>query len=134
MNEYVQAKDHSALAQMWLQYKHDEEIARQARIAIEEQLCECIGVKEEGTTGYENDHYKIKTVGKITRSVDTEAVQNHWQQLPQEIQQCFKWSASLDTKNYRALLQMRADLTPQLHQFIVSKPAKPSVSVELKTA
>ena len=69
-------------------------------------------------------------MGKLTRSVDTQAIQTDWDNLPEEVQKCFKWKADIDTKNLRSLESMRADLVPLVTAYMTTKPAKPSVTVE----
>lgn len=132
MNAFVNNTTQAHIFQEWLDAKRTEDTAKAKRLEIEAQIVQMVGVKDEGVTAYEDDAFKIKTTGKVTRSVDTGAVQSAWEVLPDEVKKCFKWSASLDTKEYRALCSMRNDLIPQLNQYITSKPSKPSISVELK--
>lgn len=118
------------LAKAWQQAKNAEKQANAERIAIEAQIAELVGVKEEGTITAECDGFKIKTVGKLTRTIDTQAVQMDWDSLPAEVQACIKWKADLDTKNLRSLESMRTDLVPVISQYMTTKPAKASVTVE----
>ena len=118
------------LAQLLLNAKAREQAAKDERTAIEAQIADLIGVKEEGTTTAEADGFKIKTVGKLTRSIDTNAVQADWDNLDPAIQKCIKWKADLDTKNLRSLESMRDDLVPVIAKYMTTKPAKPSVTIE----
>lgn len=134
MNTFVNNTIHTALYQSWLDAKRSEDAARAQRLEIEAQIVALVGVKDEGVTSVEVDQFKVKTTGKVTRSVDTDAVQDVWEVLPEEVKKCFKWEAKLNTKEYRALCSMREDLAPHLNKYITSKPAKPSISIELKDA
>ena len=118
------------LAELLLNAKAREAAANEERLAIEEQLITMVGTKEEGTTTATEGNYKVKTVGKLTRSVDTDAVQTDWDNLPAEVKKCFKWKADIDTKNLRSLESMRDDLVPLLSTYVTTKPAKPSVTIE----
>lgn len=120
----------NTLAAQWQAAKAAETKANQERLIIEQQIAELVGVKDEGVTSVNTDLFRIKTTGKQTRTVDTDAVQQAWPTLPNELQDCFAWKATLDTKAYRALASLRDDLLPQLNQFITSKPAKPAISIE----
>lgn len=120
------------LYQSWLDAKQAESKARDERLAIEEQITSLIGVKDEGVTSHTTDLFKVKTTGKLTRTVDTQAVQDVWDVLPKEVQNCFKWEAKLDTKEYKSLCSMRDDLTPHINKYITSKAAKPSITIEPK--
>ena len=118
------------LAESIIHLKNIEASAREERIRIEQLIIEKVGTKEEGTTTAEDGNFKVKTVGKLTRSVDTEAIQTDWENLPAEVQKCFKWKADIDTKNLRSLESMRADLVPLVTAYMTTKPAKPSVTIE----
>lgn len=134
MNTFVNNTVEAALFQSWLDAKRSEDEARAQRLEVEAQIVALVGVKDEGVTSFENDQFKVKTTGKVTRSVDTGAIQDVWEVLPEEVKKCFKWEAKLDTKEFRHLCSMRDDLASHLNKYITSKPAKPSISVELKDA
>ena len=118
------------LAESIIHLRNIEASAREERIRIEQMIIDKVGAKEEGTTTAEDGHFKVKTVGKLTRSVDTQAIQTDWDNLPEEVQKCFKWKADIDTKNLRSLESMRDDLVPLLSTYVTTKPAKPSVTIE----
>ena len=124
----------TALFQSWIDAKRNEEAARAQRLEVEAQIVAMVGVKDEGVTSVEVDQFNVKTTGKVTRSVDTQAVQDVWEVLPDEVKKCFTWEAKLNTKEFRHLCSMREDLAPHLNKYITSKPAKPSISIELKDA
>lgn len=118
------------LASQWRDAKHAEQQANATRLEIEQKLIEHIGVTDEGVTTYQGDGFKVKTTGKLTRTLDDAAVSRHWDSLSAEIQACIKWKPTLDLKTFRALETMRDDLAPVLHQYLTVKPAKPSIAVE----
>ena len=118
------------LAESIIHLKNIEASAREERIRIEQLIIEKVGAKEEGTTTAEDGNFKVKTIGKLTRSVDTEAIKTDWDNLPEEVKKCFKWKADIDTKNLRSLESMRADLVPLVTAYMTTKPAKPSVTIE----
>lgn len=118
------------LAESIIHLKNIEASAREERIRIEQMIIDKVGAKEEGTTTAEDGNFKVKTVGKLTRSIDTNAVQADWDNLDPAIQKCIKWKADLDTKNLRSLEAMRDDLVPVIAKYMTTKPAKPSVTIE----
>lgn len=120
------------LAAEFQKMKDFEAQAKERRIEIEHQIIQLVGVEEEGTTNVETEAFKFKTVGKLTRSLDDKAIQSDWDKLPDEIKQCVTFKASLNTTKLRALESMRDDLMPVMAQYMTTKPAKPSVSVEVK--
>ena len=120
------------LARHWQEAKEAEAHAKERRLQVESQITELVGFAEEGTTNAEGNLFKVKTVGKLTRSLDDAAIQSDWDTLPDEIKKCVKWKSALDTTKLRALEAMRDDLMPVMAQYMTTKPAKPSVSVEAK--
>ena len=120
------------LGRLWQEAKEAEAYAKERRLQVESQITDLIGVADEGTTNAEGNLFKVKTVGKLTRSLDDAAIQSDWDTLPDEIKKCVKWKSSLDTKNLRSLEAKRHDLIPVMAQYMTTKPAKPSVSVEVK--
>lgn len=118
------------LAFEWQEAKALEKQANERRIDIENQIAALVGVREEGVTSLECGDYKIKTTGKLTRSVNSDELQAYWGNLPSEVQKCFTWKASVDTKTLRSIESLRDDLTPIISQFITTKPAKPAISIE----
>lgn len=138
MNAFIKTEVTSATEALedaairWSRAKAAEQSANKERLAIEAEIARMVGVAEEGTTNAETANFKIKTVGKLTRSLDSDALQADWENLPDAIQKCFNWDAKLDTKALRALESMRDDLIPAISKYITTKPAKASISVEAK--
>lgn len=130
VNSTTEALDDLAIR--WSRAKAAEQAANKDRLAVEAEIAKLVGVAEEGTTNAETEAFKIKTVGKLTRSLDSDALQTDWEALPEAIQKCFSWDAKLDTKAFRALESMRDDLIPTISKYITTKPAKASISVEAK--
>lgn len=130
VNSTTEALDDLAIR--WSRAKAAEQAANKERLAVEAEIAKLVGVAEEGTTTAETAAFKIKTVGKLTRSLDSDALQTDWEALPEAIQKCFSWDAKLDTKAFRALESMRDDLIPTISKYITTKPAKASISVEAK--
>lgn len=130
VNSTTEALDDLAIR--WSRAKAAEQAANKERLAVEAEIAKLVGVAEEGTTNAETAAFKIKTVGKLTRSLDSDALQTDWDALPDAIQKCFSWDAKLDTKAFRALESMRDDLIPTISKYITTKPAKASITVEAK--
>lgn len=115
------------LADQWQQQKLIEKAAAEKRKAIELQMQELIDIKLEGSTTEETDHYTIKTVGKVTRTLDADLLQEDWQNLPKAVQDCVKWKPQVDTKSLRAL---EAIDNMTIARYMTTKPAKPSFSIK----
>jgi len=118
------------LADKWQRYKTVETNAVAERKAIELELMELIEIRDEGTTTEETEHYSIKTVGKLTRSLDADLLQDDWDNLPTAITNCVKWKPQVDTAALRILEGEHNELSPLLAKYMTTKPAKPSFKVE----
>lgn len=128
--EDIAVNEVDVLAKQWQEAKNAEDYAKERRLQIEAQITELVGVLDEGTSNAEGSHYKVKTVGKLTRSLDESGLQRDWLNLPDEVKSCIKWKPSIDTKALRSLESMRDDLVPVMAQYMTTKPAKPSIKIE----
>lgn len=115
------------LADKWQHYKLIEQNAAAERKAIELQMAELIDIRLEGSTTEETENFKVSTVGKVTRTLDADTLQEDWQNLPKAVQDCVKWKPQVDTK---ALRQLEAIDESTLARYMTTKPAKPSFKVE----
>lgn len=122
-------------AQVWRTAKTQEDEAKAIRLSAEETLLRLVGVKAEGTTTVKTEWFTIKTVGKLTRSLDAARLPD----VAQEVSAQLYHKVVLDkpTLNLRALRAVEEANPDAYHIFsraITVKPAKPSVSVELLEA
>lgn len=119
----------AVLATALREAKLAEESAKNARIAIEEQILTYFPTdKEEGSiTDADNG---ITCTFKLTRKVDTAALQAAWGSLHQNVQRAFKWSADVDTKQLRALADLDAENAYAAQTFITTTPAKTAVTLK----
>ena len=124
-----QALEPVALKSMWLMHKRNEETAKAMRLEVEEMLLSHFPTdKLEGSvTDADNG---ITVTYKLTRTVDTEAVQSAWDALTANAQKAFKWKADLDLKQFRAIKDLDPQSYDQLSKFVTSNPAKPSISIK----
>ena len=118
------------LASAWQAAKADERAANARRLEIEEQIVEALPLADEGTQTVEAGPYKVKVTTKISRSVDTKALQAHWNSLSAFAQDVFTWKADLSLSALRRLQENHPSLYPSIATYITSKPAKPAVVVE----
>tara|TARA_B100000780_G_scaffold7817_1_gene5764 strand:+ start:25762 stop:26163 length:402 start_codon:yes stop_codon:yes gene_type:complete len=112
--------------------KQRMELVRQDVLTAEQKLIDLAGVKDEGTISLAGLYFKIKTVGKITRSIDFEALENLKQNMPEEIlKEVFKYKASIDVKALRHIELNEPDYYNEISRAVIAKPAKVAVSVQL---
>lgn len=118
------------LAAAWQAAKADEKAANARRLEIEEQIVEALPLAVEGTQTVDAGQYRVKVTHKLTRTVDTKALQLHWNSLSAFAQDVFTWKADLSLPALRRLQENHPDLYPSVAVYVTSKPAKAAVSVE----
>ena len=112
--------------------KNRLELVRQDVLTAEKRLIHLAGVKDEGTTSASGLYFKIKTVAKINRRIDLEALDILRQQLPQAIiSKAFVFKPSIDAKGLRHLELNEPEYYNELTRAVIATPAKIAVSVEL---
>lgn len=118
----------SQLIEQLREAKKTEETAKLNRLAIEEQILEAFEKPKSGEGTIKQDTFTITY--KLTRTVDTDALQDAWGSLGANAQKAFKWAASVDLKNYRAIQDLDAPAFEQLAKFVTTKPAKAAITLK----
>lgn len=115
----------------WLTAKEAERAANARRVEAERQMALLLPIEGvEGSARAEADGYAVRVAYKVTRSVDTFALQARWGDLDSRAQKAFGWKAEIKTKEFRALQEMAPDVFATIAPLVETKPAKPSVTVE----
>lgn len=117
-------------AQAWREAKAAEDGARQRRVELETQILELAGVKEEGSQHVDTAYFRVTTVGKLTRSLDAAAWEAIRGDVPADLAPV-DYKPSLDLKKLRAIETANPELYQKIAQCISTKPAKPSIKVDL---
>ena len=115
--------------QRWLAKKAEDEAAAR-RKDIDAQIAEALKKPEltEGTASEKLEGFKVSVTYGITRKLDTEALRNDWTKVPAAVQACIKWKSEVSTTEFRKLGK---DDVLVLSEYMESKPASPSVKVEV---
>lgn len=121
-----------SLAAAFEQARREEESARQARLAIEEQIVRQMAVPDEGTVHAEAGHWRVTVTAAVRRTVDPAILQSVADQVPAEIgEKLIRWKPDLVLKELRAVQKYSPDVYQVVAQAITAKPAKPTVKVQL---
>ena len=113
-----------------LALKRTEEIAKTERAMLEDQLVREISDRVEGTASLTTGSYKITVTSKLTRTLDYPAYQAIEADIPEGVR-CVRFKPELDMKKLRAMDAVRPGFSAA---FITTKPARPSVKIELVEA
>jgi len=124
-------KDLKSLTHAWLEAKADEAKANAHRVEIEQQMAALLPGTGEETARADIDNYRIKVQYKVTRSIDSEKLESLWDDLSAKAQAAFAWKASIKVGELRKVMDFLPAEYAKLATAIESKPAKPSVTVEM---
>ena len=119
----------STLALHWRDAKRAEEIARDNRIRIEEEIIALAGCKDEGSETHKAGDWKIRITGKINRTLDVAAWETIAPSIPEQMRPVV-YAPKLDTKGLRYLENNEPEVYARIAQAIVAKPGKPAVEVK----
>ena len=110
-----------------MELKRREEIAKTERATLEDLLAKEISDRVEGTVSLTAGNYKVTVTSKLTRTLDYPAYQAIENDIPEGVR-CVRFKPELDLKKLRAMDAVRPGFSAA---FITTKPARPSVKVEL---
>ena len=123
----------SELSKSWLEAKKYEQIAIDTRRQLEDQIQEMIGIPidHEGVETFLPDGYIIKITGRISRTVDSEKVQEIAAEhgLSEYLSALFKWTPTINAKNWKST---SSDITNILADAITAKPARATFKISIK--
>ena len=114
-----------------VELKRREAIAKEERAMLEEQLAKEISDRVEGTASLVAGSYKVTVTSKLTRTLDYPAYQAIEADIPEGVRCVVRFKPELDLKKLRAMDAVRPGFSAA---FITTKPARPTVKVELVEA
>lgn len=112
----------------WLAAKRAEEAANAERRQVEEAMLALLPSKLEGTVSDKDSG--VSVTFKVTRKVDTAALQAAWMGLGERAQQVFTWKADVSTRQLNTLAEFDQAAHAAVSQFITATLAKPSITVK----
>jgi hypothetical protein len=115
-------------AAAWRVAKAEEQAANGRRLEIERAMLELLPpAAPESVTKFQIGSYAIKVTRKLTRTVvDSAALKDAWDSLPDAVKDCFAWRAEPLTKAIRALPHHQL---LRLAGHVEARQAKPSFDV-----
>lgn len=117
------------LFQQWLDFKQQEELARNNRITVEQQIIDEYGCKDEGSQTHKPDGYKVTITGKVNRTLDAAAWGSVADKVPANLSPV-QYKPSLDARGLKYLKSNEPEIYRIVAEAITAKPGKPSVKVE----
>ena len=121
---------HSELCTLWAEAKESERSAIEKRRSIEDELLKMLSIDQafEGTENFEFDGYKIKVVGRFTRKVDAEALQELAAEtgLTEHLSSLFRWKPEIDAKAWKSA---DVSITTPLMGAITTTPSRASFTI-----
>jgi len=121
------------LSEAWLAAKEEERAATEKRREIEDKLIKLFSIDDtqEGTVNHEVDGARIKVTARISRTVDSELLQEIAAEngLTDHLSTLFRWRPELNMKVWK---NTDDSITQPLLGAITSKPSRPSFSITLE--
>jgi hypothetical protein len=120
------------LAIEWIKAKEDERAAIERRRAIEDHLAMRFEVPADldGTKNVKQGGYTFKVVGRLTRKVDSDMLQELAAEhgLSDHLSSLFRWKPEIDMKTWRAA---DPSITGPLAGAITVQPGRPSFAITI---
>jgi hypothetical protein len=121
----------AAIAEAWTYAKKRETEAVNHRRALEDQLTKALGIAEdaEGVVSRKEDGFVIKATCRLTRKIDTDALQNAAASagLTEHLGSLFRWKPEINMKEWKAAAP---EITGPLAGAITTTAGRPSYSIE----
>lgn len=136
MNEFMNTSEHDLfqLSEAWLQAKEAERMAIEARRAVEDELIRAFQISEqmEGTFNAKTiTGHQIKIVGRLSRKVDAEKVQELAAEhgLTEHLGNLFRWKPEINMTAWKAAAP---EITAVLADAVTVTASRPSFSITLE--
>ncbi|WP_066018131.1 DUF7173 family protein [Endozoicomonas atrinae] len=108
-----------------------EQNARDHRLAIEQQLSEVVGVKDEGSHTLKGDYYKVTTSAGYTRTLDEKKWGEIKDSLPASLaNNLVRTKVELNIKQLKSLQSLDPAQYNIVAEAVTTKPKKVSVKFE----
>ena len=121
---------YESLCASWIQAKESERMAIEVRRQVEDELKSMLSIPEafEGTSNNDFDGYKIKVVGRMTRKVDSEKLQELAAEngLTEHLSSLFRWKAEIASKSWESADE---SITAPLMDAITTTPSRPTFTI-----
>lgn len=119
-----------ALAYALKQAKMAEQLANEHRLQIEAEILSAYKelAPQSGEGSIKDEYFNITY--KVTRKIDTDALQMAWDALGENAHKAVRWKAELDLKNFRALKELVPHTYAELAAFVTTTPSKPSIALK----
>lgn len=122
-------ENESEVFETWLDAKHEEDKAREARIEAENKLVSLFGCKDEGSQTHKSDGYKVTITGRINRTIDEAAWDSVSDRVPVNLSP-IKYKPQIDNRDLKYLQDNEPAIYRIVCEAITAKPGKPGVKVE----
>jgi len=109
--------------------KLNELAAKEARLKVEQDIINLMGVKAEGSYTYKTNQYKVTTIGNVSRKLDVMEYERIKGKIPEELRPV-AYKYEIKQSLIHNLQRYHPDLYKQMTRCMTTKENKPSVKVE----
>lgn len=114
-----------------LEAKRLEDEARQHRLDCEEAIIALVGLAAEGTQTARTDYFKVSTVANLTRTLTKDGENIIEKEGTAIMDQIIRYKPEVSVSGLKQLATRNPDVYQRVIKGIITKPAKPSVKVEM---
>ena len=118
---------------IWLDAKQAESDAVLKRREAEDAMMKEFNISEslEGTTNKEFEGYQVKIIGRMTRKIDADLLQEVAAEngISEQLSSLFRWKPEIDSKAWKAA---DSSITTPLLAAITKTPGRASFSITIK--
>ena len=118
----------NALYEKWIELKNLEKETADLRRLLEDVLIHKLNISDsfEGTMSVISDDIKVKIIGRMTRKIDSDKLQELANENGIDISTLFRWKPEINTLVWKAT---HDDITKHLMGAITTVPARASFSI-----
>jgi hypothetical protein len=122
--------DTEVLVNAWVQAKKEEAERIEWRRRCEDALLKALDIDPalDGTENFEMHGHKVKIVGRMTRKVDSDKLQDIAAEhgLSEHLHALFRWKADINAANWKAADE---SITTPLLGAVTTSPGRPSFTI-----
>lgn len=131
MNAQPDVSELDQLSWNLIEAKRMEDEARQHRLNCEEAVIALVGLATEGTQTVRTDYFKVSTVANLTRTLTKDGEDIIEKEGTAVMDQIIRYKPEVSVSGLKQLATSNPDAYQRVIKGIITKPAKPSVKVEM---
>lgn len=110
--------------------KEMEASLKSDRLDIEDSILALLPKQHDLESTFHDPAERFSVAYKLTRTVNSKAVEAAWADMSRNAQRAFKVGFDLDLRGYRAILELDNEAAAEVGKFVTTKPAKSAITLK----